>query len=74
MFEKIDVNGENCHDVYNFLKSNSELFDKETKETKDITWNFVQFLVNKKGEVVGYWDEKSHPVDIRPDIEKMIKY
>jgi glutathione peroxidase len=46
LFEKVEVNGPNTHPVYRFLRNNSELYDKKTKEAKVIPWNFSKFLLN----------------------------
>lgn len=46
IFEKIEVNGQNSHDVFKFLRMNSELHDREKKEVKEIPWNFAKFLVD----------------------------
>ncbi|KAF7991978.1 hypothetical protein HCN44_010779 [Aphidius gifuensis] len=45
MFEKIDVNGDNAHPLYKWLKSKQggTLFDL-------IKWNFTKFIINKKGQ------------------------
>lgn len=68
MFSKIDVNGGNAHNLYNFLKDNSEL-NKEGK-TEDIPWNFAKFLVNKEGKVIKYYHPKVNPEEFRNVIEE----
>ena len=45
--EKIDVNGENTHPIYIFLKDQCRGF-----LTKNIKWNFTKFVVDKKGKPV----------------------
>ena len=72
MFEKIEVNGKNTHHVYNFLRLNSELHDPKTKKTSEIPWNFAKFLLNDKGEVVGYWSPKTDPEALRDIIMLLI--
>ena len=53
MFAKIDVNGENAHPVYKFLRATSSL--RKSATTADvIPWNFAKFLVNSEGKVVSY--------------------
>ena len=45
MFEKIEVNGENAHPLYKFLKKEAKgLFGNEIK------WNFTKFLIDYKGK------------------------
>ena len=43
--QKIDVNGENTHPVYQFLKENSVM------KGKDIPWNFAKFIIDKEGVI-----------------------
>lgn len=47
MFAKIDVNGNNTHPIYKFLKS-----EKSSILGKFIKWNFTKFVINRKGKVV----------------------
>ena len=49
IFDKTDVNGENTCDVYKFLRSHSELYDKDKGEAREIPWNFAKFLVDSNG-------------------------
>jgi len=65
--EKIDVQGENASSTYKSLRDQSELKGGEMK------WNFEKFLLNSKGEVVKYYDTKTEPSTIVPDIEALIK-
>ncbi len=48
LFEKIDVNGENRHPLY------EQLTQKEDAEGKagDVVWNFEKFLVSPEGDIV----------------------
>ena len=55
MFAKINVNGKEAHPVYQFLRFHSSLYNPKDKVANEIPWNFAKFLVNKKGEVIGYW-------------------
>ena len=69
MFEKIDVNGENAHPLYKFLKNEEKgLFSKEIK------WNFTKFLINKEGEVVKRYSPTTKPLKIKDDILKLLNY
>ena len=58
MSSKIDVNGANAHEVYRYLRSNSELYDSASETAKPIPWNFAKFLLNPDGEVAGYFSPK----------------
>jgi len=59
LFEKIDVNGEDRHPLYD------ELTKAEDAEGNagDITWNFEKFLVSPKGEVVARFRPRTAPED-----------
>ena len=48
MFEKIDVNGDHRHPVYEELTAVSDA----DGEAGDIQWNFEKFLVSEDGEIV----------------------
>lgn len=64
MFEKIDVNGENEHPIYKFLKSQAGgLLNSKIK------WNFTKFLIDQNGEVVERYAPITKPNKIRQDIE-----
>jgi glutathione peroxidase len=41
MFSKVDVNGDNAHPIYKYLRTVSDI------EGGKIGWNFGKFLVNK---------------------------
>ena len=48
MFEKIDVNGDDRHPVYEELTA----FPDAEGEAGDIQWNFEKFLVSPEGEIL----------------------
>jgi len=67
IFEKIDVNGENAHPLYKFLKNEEKgLFSKEIK------WNFTKFLIDKEGKVVKRYSPTTKPLKIKDDILKLL--
>lgn len=67
LFEKIEVNGENAHPLYVFLKAAQPLEGKN-----DIRWNFEKFLIDSKGNVVKRYSPKTKPADIKADIENLL--
>ena len=68
MFSKIDVNGDNTHPLYKYLKSSqSGLFGTET-----IKWNFTKFLVDKNGKVVKRYSPSTNPSEIENDIKELL--
>lgn len=67
MFEKINVNGEDTHPLYKYLKSQAKgLLSKEIK------WNFTKFLIDADGNVVKRYAPTVNPSKIKNDIEKML--
>ncbi|MBM9462953.1 glutathione peroxidase [Aeromicrobium sp. YIM 150415] len=67
MFAKIDVNGEDAHPLYGWLKD-----EKSGVLGGAIKWNFTKFLVNREGEVVKRYAPQTKPESIAPDIEKLL--
>ena len=72
MFSKIEVNGENAHPIYQFLRMNSPLYNAEEKKASEIPWNFAKFLVNAEGEVVHYHGPRDNPLYFQSEIEQML--
>lgn len=67
MMDKIDVNGDNAHPIYKWLKS-----QKGGLITDAIKWNFGKFLVGKDGKVVKRYAPTTKPEAIASDIEKLL--
>ncbi len=68
MAEKIEVNGEQAHPLFEHLKSNA----KGILGSKRIKWNFTKFLVNRNGEVVKRFAPTDKPEAIAAAIEALI--
>uniref|UniRef100_K1Q2K8 Glutathione peroxidase n=1 Tax=Magallana gigas TaxID=29159 RepID=K1Q2K8_MAGGI len=63
MFSKIDVNGNNAHPLYKYLKA------KQGGTLGDfIKWNFTKFLVNKEGKPVKRYAPNTEPFVSTPTI------
>lgn len=67
-FAKIEVNGENEHPLYTYLKS-----QKRGAFGKNIKWNFEKFLVDKEGNVVARYNSLKTPEKIDKEIAKLLK-
>jgi len=67
MFSKIDVNGENAHPLFRYLR-------KETKGLlgDSVKWNFTKFLVGKDGKVIRRYAPQVDPMDIEKDIREIL--
>lgn len=68
LFSKIDVNGENTHPLFNFLKTQAP----GILGSKGIKWNFTKFLVNREGNVIKRYAPSTKPEYIEEDIKKLL--
>jgi glutathione peroxidase len=68
MFAKVDVNGDDTHPVFAFLKAAAP----GLLGTEGIKWNFTKFLVDRDGNVVGRYASATKPEDMAGDIEKLL--
>ena len=67
LFAKIDVNGNDEHPVFKFLKS-----EKGGLLGDSIKWNFTKFLVDDEGNVKKRYAPTDSPEAIGDDLGKMI--
>ncbi|KZY58986.1 glutathione peroxidase [Oleiphilus sp. HI0061] len=65
MFSKIEVNGDNTHPLYKYLKSEA----KGLMGSEKIKWNFTKFLVDQQGKVVKRYAPNTEPKDLVKDID-----
>lgn len=68
IFSKIDVNGDNAHPLYKYLKS--EL--KGGILGSSIKWNFAKFMLDKNGKPYKRFSPTTTPDKLRADIEKLL--
>jgi glutathione peroxidase len=68
MFSKVDVNGEEAHPLYNYLKAKA----KGLLGTQAVKWNFTKFLVDRDGKVLKRFPPTATPEKIRADVEKAL--
>ncbi|WP_265942357.1 glutathione peroxidase [Dechloromonas sp. A34] len=68
MFAKIDVNGDNAHPLYNYLKHEAA----GLLGTEAIKWNFTKFLVDRNGQVVERYAPATKPEELTPAIEALL--
>ena len=68
MFDKIEVNGDNAHPLYKYLKHEAPgLMGPEA-----IKWNFTKFLVRKDGTVYKRYAPTTTPGQLTGDIEALL--
>lgn len=65
MFEKIDVNGENAHPLWKWMKTQISGF-----LNNDIKWNFTKFVINKNGKVVERFSPQTDPMNMEQTLKK----
>jgi glutathione peroxidase len=69
LFAKIEVNGDNSHPLYQYLKKAEPDPDGKT----DIGWNFTKFLIDRNGQPVKRFVSKQKPEDIESQIQAELK-
>ena len=67
LFAKIEINGDEAHPLYVFLKKRA----KGVGGTEWIKWNFTKFLVSEEGEVVKRYAPTTTPEQIAVDLRAM---
>ena len=69
MFSKIEVNGDNAHPLYKFLKQQAP----GLLGTEAIKWNFTKFLIGPEGAVLKRYAPTDTPESIGADLDSMLK-
>lgn len=67
MFAKIDVNGDNAHPIFKYLKK-----ELPGLLVPHIKWNFTKFLIDREGNPVKRFAPKDSPDSIETHIEKLL--
>ena len=67
MFDKIEVNGDNAHPLYQYLRR-----EKSGLLGSAIKWNFTKFLIDRSGRVVGRYAPTTAPEQLTKDIEALL--
>lgn len=68
LFAKLDVNGEQAHPLFRYLKSVAP----GALGTEFIKWNFTKFLVNRQGQVVERFAPSTSPEALAGQIETLL--
>lgn len=68
MFEKIEVNGNNAHPIYKYLKSKL----KGGILGSAIKWNFTKFVIDKNGNPVKRFSPTTKPEKMEATIKKLL--
>ena len=68
VFAKIEVNGDNAHPLYRYLKKKCP----GVLGSESIKWNFTKFLVDSTGKVTHRFATTTEPSEIEADIVKLL--
>lgn len=68
MFSKIEVNGENTHPLYQYLKKEA----RGVLGTQKIKWNFTKFLINQDGKVIKRFAPTAKPENIAKQVRALL--
>jgi len=68
LFKKIDVNGDNAHPLYRFLKKAAP----GILGSESIKWNFTKFLVDRNGLPIKRFAPKDQPQDFVEEIKALL--
>ena len=68
MFEKVAVNGQHAHPLFQQLKEGAPGLLGSTS----IKWNFTKFLVDRDGKIVRRYASTTAPRRIQSDIEGLL--
>ena len=68
MFQKVDVNGDNAHPLFKYLKKQAP----GVLGTEAIKWNFTKFLVDQNGKVLERYAPTDTPEKIEKDVARLL--
>lgn len=68
MFSKIDVNGDDAHPLYSYLKKEAS----GILGSKGIKWNFTKFLVDQDGNVIKRYAPTTKPEEIAEKVRQLL--
>ena len=67
LMSKIDVNGDNAHPIFKYLKSQtSGLLGRSIK------WNFTKFLISRKGTIIERFSPMTTPASLEAKIQSLL--
>jgi glutathione peroxidase len=68
LFEKVEVNGQNAHPLFKYLKSTAPgILGSQT-----VKWNFTKFLVDRDGIAIKRYPSLVTPSMIQKDLKKYL--
>lgn len=77
MYDKVEVNGPRAHPLYQFLRQEQpqSVPSQGTRPLRqgDLEWNYVKFLVDRKGQPVKRFKPSFDPLDFEKDLQLVLK-
>jgi len=73
LFSKIDVNGEDTHELYIHLKKNEIYFNLGENQLKNLPWNFTKFFVTPEGKVLKFFSPDFEPKNMEKEIVEYLE-
>lgn len=67
IMKKIDVNGDNAHPIFKYLRSQTRGFFGDK-----VKWNFTKFLISRDGSSIKRYSPTTAPEKLESDIEKLL--
>ena len=67
MFDKVEVNGDDAHPLFEWLRK-----EKGGLRGSKIKWNFTKFLIGRDGQVLERYAPTAKPESLSGDIEKAL--
>jgi len=64
LMDKVEVNGENAHPLWKYLRMQTGV--------TDIEWNFSKFLITRNGYVYSKYEPSLDPLQLEPDIQVLL--
>jgi len=68
LFDKIDVNGDQAHPLFRWLRSEA----RGALGSSRIKWNFTKFLVGRDGAVIDRFGSTTKPAELTEPIERAL--
>ena len=67
--EKVDVNGDDTHPVFDFLKDSPSYAQTSSS---DVQWNFEKFLVNRRGQMYKRYPSRMPLTTVESDVKILV--
>ncbi|WP_249138608.1 glutathione peroxidase [Phycicoccus avicenniae] len=68
MFEKVEVNGDDAHPLFRWLRTEA----KGALGSEKIKWNFTKFLVGRDGRVIKRFGSNTKPEKLHAPVQKAL--